>query len=80
MSTKYYTFYIIYLLPYLIEIKNYEIIIPFNSQLSEISNDLNSPQFIESLINNKLFTNVEIGTPPQKMQFMLDFNNYDTIK
>jgi hypothetical protein len=77
MSTKYYTFYIIYLLPYLIEIKNYEIIIPFNSQLSEISNDLNSPQFIESLINNKLFTNVEIGIPPQKIQFMLDFNNYD---
>ena len=79
MSTKYYTFYIIYLLAYLIDIKNYEIIIPFNSQLSEISDDLNSPQFIESLINNKLFTNVEIGTPPQKMQFMLDFNNYDSF-
>ena len=79
MSTKYYTFYIIYLLTYFIRIKNLEIIIPFNSQLSEIPNDLNSPQFIESLLNNKLFTNVEIGTPPQKMQFLLDFNNYDSF-
>ena len=79
MSTKYYTFYFIYLLINFLTIKNNEIIIPFTSRLSDIPKDLNSPKFIDALINNKLYTNVEIGTPPQKMEFLVDFNFYDSL-
>jgi len=79
MSTKYYMYSIIYLLINFISIKNNEIIIPFISKLSEIPRNLSSPKFIESLINNKFYTYVDIGTPPQKMQFLVDFNNYDSF-
>ena len=79
MSTKYYMYSIIYLLINFISIKNNEIIIPFISKLSEIPKNLSSPKFIESLINNKFYTYVDIGTPPQKMKFLVDFNNYDSF-
>ena len=79
MSTIYYVYSIIYLLINFISIKNNEIIIPFISRLSEIPKDLNSPKFFEALLNNKYYTYVDIGTPAQKMEFLVDFNNYDSF-
>ena len=79
MSTKYYTYSIIYLLINFISIKDNEILIPFISKLSEIPKDLNPPKFIESLLNNKFYIYIDIGTPPQKIQFLVDFNNYDSF-
>ena len=78
MSIKYYRYFIIYLFLKFISIKNYEIIIPFNSSLSKIKKDLTPLKFIQSLINNNLYININIGTPPQNIQFLLDFNNYDS--
>ena len=57
-------------------IKNSEIIIPFTSLLSEIPKNLTPTLFMESLINNELFTNISLGTPKQYLNLSIDFKNY----
>ena len=59
-------------------IYNIEVIIPFTSKISEISNNLSPIDFIKSLISNELYTNISIGTPPQNLNFTIDFNTYHT--
>ena len=59
-------------------IYNIEVIIPFISKISKISNNLSPIDFMRSLISNELYTNISIGTPPQNLQFTLDFNTYHT--
>ena len=59
-------------------IYNIEVIIPFTSKISKISNNLSPIDFITNLISNELYTNISIGTPPQNLQFILDFNTYHT--
>ena len=58
--------------------QNVEIIIPFNSSLSKIPKNLTHRDFMDSLITNKLVTNINIGTPPQNFDFLLDFDSYLT--
>ena len=57
-------------------IKNSEIIIPFSSFLSENPKNLTPPDFMKSLLKNELYTNIQIGTPPQNIDIIIDFNNY----
>ena len=59
-------------------ILNSEIIIEFNSTLSEIPNNLSPIDFITSLISNELYVNLNIGSPPQNLDFLIDFDSYHT--
>ena len=59
-------------------IKNNEVIIPFKSILSTISKNLSPMDFMSSLINNELYINLNIGNPPQNLDFLLDFNLFHT--
>ncbi len=54
------------------------IIIPFESSLSKISDDLSSQEFIRKLINNDIYSEINIGTPFQKINFSLNFNSYSS--
>ena len=55
-----------------------EIVIPFHSKLSEIPKDLKPQDFIHYLTSNELYSKVQIGTPPQELDFLIDFENYNT--
>ena len=59
--------------------KSSEIVIPFYSKISEISGDQSPEEFIRSLTFNQLYTKVKIGTPPQNLDFLIDFDKYNTI-
>ena len=59
-------------------VRNVEIIIPFNSTFSQIPRNLTPINFITSLIENELYTNFDIGTPFQNLDFLIDFNSYHT--
>ena len=59
-------------------ISNSEIIIEFNSKLSGIPKNLTPLQFLDSLISNELYINLNIGNPSQNLQFLLDFDSYHT--
>ena len=61
-----------------ISILNTEIIIPFKSTLSDIPKNLSSLDFFISLISNELYTNIQLGTPSQSLDLLLDFNSYHT--
>ena len=74
MLFKYVIFLIISLLINLI--KNSEIIIPFTSSLSEIPKNLTPNYFMDSLFKNELYTNVKVGTPPQNLDLIINFEYY----
>ena len=74
MFFKYVIFLIISLLINLI--KNSEIIIPFTSSLSEIPKNLTPNYFMDSLFKNELYTNVKVGTPPQNLDLIINFEYY----
>ena len=57
-------------------INNSEIIIPFTSFLSEIPKNLTPTELMRSLIKNELYTKIELGTPPQSLDMIIDFSNY----
>ena len=57
-------------------INNFEVIIPFTSFLSEIPKNLTPTELMRSLIKNELYTKIELGTPPQKLDILIDFTNY----
>ena len=78
MSAKLYVYYIICLIINLISVQNNEIIIPFFSKLSELPKNLTPSKFIEALTYNNLYTKVSIGTPSQNLNFLINFNDYDT--
>lgn len=59
-------------------IQSIEIIIQFNSTLSEIPKNLTPIDFISSLVNNEIHTNINLGTPSQNLDFLIDFNFYHT--
>ena len=65
-------------LSYIYSIKSNEIIIPFFSKLSEIPNNQTPQEFMSSLTSNEIYTKVNVGTPPQQFDFLLDFHNYNT--
>ena len=68
---------LITLILYFIElIYNSEIIIPFTSFLSEIPKNLTPTELMRSLIKNELYTKIELGTPPQSLDMIIDFTNY----
>ena len=58
--------------------KSSEIVIPFYSKISEISENQTPEEFIRALTFNQLYTKVKIGTPPQNLDFLIDFDNYNT--
>jgi len=74
MQFKYVIYFIISLLINLI--KNSEIIIPFTSSVSEIPKNLTPYYFMDSLFKNKLFSNVNVGTPPQNLDLIINFEYY----
>ena len=55
-----------------------EIVIPFYSTISEIPNNKTPEEFIRSLTFNQLYSKIKIGTPPQNLDFLIDFENYNT--
>ena len=57
-------------------INNTEIIIPFTSFLSEIPRNLTPIELIKSFIKNELYTNINLGTPSQNLDIIIDFKNY----
>ena len=59
-------------------VQNSQIIVEFNSTLSEIPNDLSPIDFVTSLISNELYVNLNIGNPFQNLDFLLDFDSYHT--
>ena len=69
---------LIIFLSYIYSIKSNEIIIPFFSKLSEIPNNQTPQEFMSSLTSNEIYTKVNVGTPPQQFDFLLDFHNYNT--
>ena len=74
MPFKYVIYFIVSLLINLI--KSSEIIIPFTSSLSEIPKNLTPIQFMFSLRSNELYTNVKVGTPPQNLDLIINFEYY----
>ena len=56
-----------------------EIVIPLYSRLSEIPKNQTSQEFIYSLTSNELYSKVKIGTPSQELDFLIDFENYNTF-
>ena len=56
-----------------------EIVIPFYSRLSEIPKNLTPQDFMTSLTSNELYSKIQIGTPPQSFDFLIDFENYNTF-
>ena len=55
-----------------------EIVIPFYSKLSKIPKNQAPEEFIRSLSSNELYTKIIIGTPPQELDFLLNFEIYNT--
>ena len=55
-----------------------EIVIPFYSRLSEIPKNQTPQDFMRSLTSNELYSKIQIGTPPQSFDFLIDFENYNT--
>ena len=74
MLFKYVKYLLISLLINLI--KNSEIIIPFTSTASEIPKNLTPFYFMGSLLDNELYTNVKVGTPPQYLDLLIKFEYY----
>ena len=74
MPFKYVIYFIVSLLINLI--KNSEVIIPFTSSLSEIPKNLTPNYFMDSLFRNELYTNVKVGTPPQNLDLIINFEYY----
>jgi len=70
--------YVIYLIISLLInlIKNSEIILPFTSTLSEIPKNLTPIDFMDSLFNNELLAKVKVGTPPQDLDLIINFEYY----
>ena len=60
----------------LIEISYEYIVIPFNSSLSNIEDNLSPTQFAKKMLNNFMTTNIKIGTPNQNLNFFIDFHSY----
>ena len=58
--------------------KSSEIVIPFYSKISEISENLSPEEFISSLTFNQLYTKIKLGTPQQNLDFLIDFDSYNT--
>ena len=58
------------------------IMIPFKSLLSNLENNLSPGELMDKLKKNELYTEVNIGTPYQKLEFCINFNSYQsyTIK
>ena len=54
------------------------IIIPFTSEMSKIPNDLLPKDLMDKIIFNDLYTNINIGTPSQSLNFYINFNSYHT--
>ena len=75
MSIKSYEFFLFFILVFIL---NSEIIIEFNSTLSGIPKNLTPLQFLNSLLSNELQINLNIGTPSQNLDFLLDFDSYHT--
>ena len=75
MTIQKYVYFII-LLPKLIQ--NSDIIIEFNSTLSQIPNDLRPIDFFDSLMSNEIYININIGNPPQNLDFLIEFDSYYT--
>ena len=59
-------------------INSSEIVIQFNSKLSEIPKNLSPEEFISSLSSNQLYTKIKIGTPSQELDFLINFEIYNT--
>ena len=55
-----------------------EIVIPFHSKLSDISKNEAPTNFLNYLLSNELYSEIQIGTPPQTLDFLIDFENYNT--
>ena len=71
----------IYLLIYiyfLFKLTHTYIIIPFTSDMSKIPNDLSPKELMNKIIFNDLYTNINIGTPSQSLNFYINFNSYHT--
>jgi len=63
----------------LIELYNSsEIVIPFISKISEIPDNQTPEEFMRSLSFNQLYSKIKIGTPPQNLDLLLDFETYNT--
>ena len=63
----------------LIELYNFsEIVIPFISKISEIPDNQTPEEFMRSLSFNQLYSKIKIGTPPQNLDLLLDFETYNT--
>ena len=72
-----YRIFVLYL--FLLEFcKSSEIVIPFYSKISEISENQSPEEFIRSLTFNQLYTKIKLGTPPQNLDFLIDFEIYNT--
>ena len=55
-----------------------EIVIPFYSRLSEIPKNQTPFDFLSSLGTNEIYAKIKIGTPPQDLDMLIDFENYNT--
>ena len=69
-------FYLLFLFQFLFSFQF--IIIPFESSLSKISDNLSSQEFIRKLINNDIYSEINIETPYQKINFSLNFTSYSS--
>ena len=52
--------------------------IPFKNDIVSIPNDLSPQDLIKHLIQNEIYTEVNIGNPNQKLTFFINFNSYHT--
>ena len=55
-----------------------EIVIPFYSKLSEIPKNETPINFLNYLTTNELYIKIKIVTPNQELNFLVDFENYNT--
>ena len=46
--------------------------------MSKIPNDLSPKELMNKIIFNDLYTNINIGTPSQSLNFYINFNSYHT--
>ena len=70
--------YLTIIIPNLFSLCVSYIIIPFTSEMSKIENNLSPKDIMNKLILNDLYTNIDIGTPPQNLNFTLNFHSYQT--
>ena len=52
--------------------------IPFKNDITSIPNDLSSQDLIKHLVQNEIYTEVNIGNPNQKLTFFININSYHT--